>query len=191
MASYSGDWILVPEESDNLNEVMRRSTREGGDLGGMAGGRPGGGGRRPGGGGMPGGGSGRGGRGGMAGGDMDPEEMRLAMEAIQDMAQVPPEITLTLRPEEVTLVEKAGKVLRLALGGTEENILQGETTLIGTASWTKDGIEIKRELERVGIGVRDRISVTEAGQLVLKREVELMGRSVRGTLVFQRKPYPV
>ena len=77
MAAFSGDWELVPEESQDLESRMRE-----GMSGGMAGGmRPGGGGRR---GGAAGGA--RGGAGGMRGQRMDPEEMARAREQMRMMA---------------------------------------------------------------------------------------------------------
>jgi len=39
----------------------------------------------------------------------------------------------------------------------------------------------------MGGGVKDKISVNEEGNLVFKREIDLMGRTVKGTLVYQRK----
>jgi hypothetical protein len=84
IAAYSGDWVLLRVESDDmdakLREAMAGAPRErpaGG--GGMTGGR---GGRRPPGGGMTGGrGGGMPGAGSAAGGARDPEEMRRVMAA--------------------------------------------------------------------------------------------------------------
>jgi hypothetical protein len=188
MAAFSGDWVLVPSESEDLNGKMRDSMRDptgraGG--GGMTGGRPGGGGMT-GDGGMRGGMSGGGRRGGMPGSGMDPEEMRRSMEAIRGMARAPREVSLTLRPETVTFTQNATTVLVLTLGAGREKVLQGETTFFATAKWTKNGIEINREVE-MGGGVRDEVSVNEDGNLVLKREIDLLGRNVKGTLVYHRK----
>ena len=36
-------------------------------------------------------------------------------------------------------------------------------------------------------GVKDMISVREDGRLIVKREIDLMNRNVKGTLVYQRK----
>jgi hypothetical protein len=186
MAAYSGDWVLVPSESVDLNTKMTDSMRGpagGPGGGGMAGGRGGGGGGGGGRGGASGGGSMRG---GMPGSGMDPEEMRQSMEVIRGLAQVPGEIHLNLRPEVVTFTQDAANVLILTLGASKESVLQAGTTLLGTAKWTKDGIEINREME-MGGGVKDEISLNEEGNLVLKREIDLMGRTVKGTMVFQRK----
>ncbi len=182
MAAYSGDWALVPSESEDLNTKMRDSMRgsAGGAAGGRSGGRSGGGGGRSGGGVMRGGG-----RGGMTGGGMDPEEMRRSMEAIRGLARVPQGISLNLRPETVTFTQDAAGVLILTLGAGKEEVLQGGVTFLGTAKWTNNGLGINREME-MGGGVKDMISVNDQGHLVLKREVDLMGRTVKGTLVYQR-----
>ena len=186
MAAYSGDWVFVPSESEDLNAKMMNTMRgaAGGAGGGMTGGRSGGG--RGGGGmqgGMPGGG---GGRGGMPGGGMDPEEMRRTMEALRGLARVPGEVSLSLLPETITFTADAANVLILTLGAGKEEVLQGGVILLGTAKWTKDGIEINREME-MGGGVKDKIGLNEEGDLVLKREIDLMNRTVKGTLVYQRK----
>jgi hypothetical protein len=186
MAAYSGDWVLVPSESEDLNGKLRDSMRETasgmpggrGGGGGMSGGRPGGGG-----GGMPPGG---GTRGGMPGGGRDPEEMRQAVEVIRGMAQVPGEFSLTLKPETVSFTQDAGNGFLLSLGAESERILQGGATILGKAKWTKDGVEIQRGLE-LGPGIKDKISLNDEGKLILKREIELMGGAVKGTLVYQRK----
>jgi hypothetical protein len=72
------------------------------------------------------------------------------------------------------------------LGAESERILQGGATILGKAKWTKDGLEIRRELE-LGPGIKDKISLNQEGKLILKREIELMGGAVKGTLVFERK----
>ncbi len=108
------------------------------------------------------------------------------MDAMRRMAQVPAEIFLNLQPETVTLTEDAGTLLILTLGAEKERMIQGGTVILGSAEWRKDGLKVKRETE-MGPGVTDRITVDGSGRLLLKREVELMGRSVDGTLVFQRK----
>jgi hypothetical protein len=187
MAAYSGEWILVPTASDNLNAKVRDAMRGPGAGGGAMGGRPGGGGAGlPGEGGLGGrrGGSGMGG--GMSGNGVDPEQMRQSMDAMRRMAQVPAEISLALQPETVALTEDSGSVLILTLGVEKERTVQGGVILLGSAKWTKDGIEIKRETE-MGPGVKDKISLDETGRLIIKRDVDLMGRSVDGTLVYQRK----
>ena len=86
----------------------------------------------------------------------------------------------------MTFTQDATTVLVLTLGAGRENILQGETTFFATAKWTKNGIEINREVE-MGGGVKDEVSVNEDGNLILKQEIDLMGRNVKGTLVYQRK----
>jgi hypothetical protein len=117
---------------------------------------------------------------------MDPEEMRRSMEAIRGMAMVPGEVSLTLRPERVTFTQDATTVLVLTLGAEKEKTFQGGATFFATAKWTKSGLDINREME-MGGGVKDKVSVNEDGNLVLKREIDLMGRNVKGTLVYQRK----
>jgi len=146
MVAYSGDWVFLPSESEDLNGKMRDSMRgpagEAGG-GGMAGGRPGGGGGgMTGGGGMRGGMPGGGRGGGIAGAGMDPEEMRRSMEAIRNMAVVPGEVSLTLRPETVTFTQNAAAVIVLTLGAEKEEILQGGVMFGATAKWAKSGIEI-------------------------------------------------
>ena len=189
MAAYSGDWILDPELSEDLDGKMRESMRVFGEpgAGGMTGGRSGGG--R---GGMTGGG-GRGGmrpggglRGGMPGEGMDREEMRRSMEAIRGLARVPAELSITLQPEMVTLAQGVGNITSLTLGAREEKLRVGEATLEATARWTQEGIEINREME-MGGGIRDRIGLDESGNLIVKREVDLMSQSEKGTLVYRRK----
>ncbi len=177
MAAYSGIWTLVPEESEDLNRKLFNSVED------AAAGRGGGGtsGRR---GGMSGGMAGGGGRRG-GGGQMDPEEMRRSMEVIRRMAEVPRRLILDLEPEAVTLTEGGSGALVLPLGAGREDILQDGVTLFGSAKWTEKGIEISREL-RQGGGVRDKISINEAGDLILVREIDLMGRGVDGTLVYRR-----
>lgn len=116
---------------------------------------------------------------------MDPEEMRRAMEAMRELAQAPGEISLVLRPETVGLTENAADALSLTFGADKEEILQAGATLWGSARWTKEGIEIKREMEMRG-GVKDLLDLDEEGNLVLEREIDLMGRTVKGTLLYQR-----
>ncbi len=190
MAAYSGDWVLLPSESEDLNGKMRDSMR--GSAGASGGGRMTGGRSGGGGGGMTGGGGMRGGRpggsrgGGMAGGDMDPEEMRRSMEAIRNMASVPGEVSLTLRPETVTFTQNDAAALVLTLGAGKEEIRQGGVMFEASAKWTKSGLKIDREME-IGGGVEDKVSVNEEGNLVFNREINLMGRTVKGILVYQRK----
>jgi len=178
---------LVPSESEDLNAKMRDSMRNpaGGPGGGGMTGDRGGRGGMPGGGGMRGGGGGM--RGGMAGGEMDPEERRRSMEALRALSEVPGEISLSLRPEAITFTQAAANVLVLNLGAGKEEVLHGGLALLAEARWTKNGIEIDRETGQAG-GIKDRFNLDENGNLILKREIDLMGRSVKGTLVYQRKP---
>ena len=122
MAAYSGDWVLDPTESDDLERKMREAMRlsPGGGTPGLMG--SGGAGRR-GGGGMPGGGI-RGGGGGMpgtmGGNQMDLEVRRAAMEAIREMAQAPTEFSLALQPETVAITPSTGRGLLMTIGAEEE-----------------------------------------------------------------------
>ena len=118
---------------------------------------------------------------------MDPEAMRAAMDLLRGMARAPTELSLTLRPETVTLAESATSITVLNLGAEKEDLFQGGAKLLGTAKWTKDGIELKREME-MGGGIKDSFSLNESGALVLRREIDLMRQSVKGELVYVRKP---
>jgi len=124
--------------------------------------------------------------GGMGGTQMDPELMRATMDALRTIAEVPAEISLLLREETVTFATDAAYVLVLELGADEVEVLQGNATLFGSARWKKEGLEIEREAE-MGAGVKDKISVDEAGRLIIEREIDLMARGVDGTLVYARK----
>lgn len=195
MSAYSGDWVLDPGQSDDLNRKLQEGMRGpgSGPGGGMTGGRPGGGmtGGRPGGGGMVPGGSGGGRpgggvRGGMPGGNMDPEEMRRSMEAIRSLSRAPTEVSLVLKPESVTITQEAADVLVLTLGAEKERFIQGGATLMGEAKWTKKGIEISRTLD-AGPGIQDKFHIDDQGNLILEREIDLMGRSVKGTLLYRKR----
>lgn len=186
MAAYSGDWVLLRLESDDLARKLldgvagqpRPGATGGVPGGGMTGGRPGGGmtGGRPGGRTMP---------GGRAGG-MDPEAMRGAMETIRALAEVPTEMKLTLTPEEVSLVPARTPAMTLGLGAAEERILQGRATFFAAAKWTKKGLVIERAGETAG-RVKDELSLDDQGRLVMKREIDLPGRgTVKGTLRYAR-----
>lgn len=109
------------------------------------------------------------------------------MELLREIARTPAELSLTLRPESVTLTESATAITVLNLGAEKKDLFQGGAKLLGTARWTKDGIEIKREIE-MGAAIKDRFSLNESGALVLTREVDLMMQSVKGDLVYVRKP---
>lgn len=187
MAAYSGDWVLDPTRSEDLNRKLEEGMRGPGS--GMTAGRPGGGmtGGRPGGGMPPGGGRPGGGmRGGMPGGNMDPEEMRRSMEAIRSLSRVPAEISLVLKPETVTFTQDAANLLILTFGSESERFVQGGATLLGQAKWTKTGLEISRTLD-AGPGINDKLRIDEQGSLLLEREVDLMGRSIKGTLLYRKK----
>jgi hypothetical protein len=122
----------------------------------------------------------------MGGMTMDPEAMRASMEALRQMSAVPEEISLFLQVETVTFATDAANILVLTLDAAKEEVLQGNATVLGTAKWKKEGLEIKRETE-MGGSVKDLISVDDDGKLIVQREVDLMGRNVDGTLVFRRK----
>lgn len=176
MAAYSGDWVLDPTKSDNLDGMMReamRGTGSGRPAGLMGSGGPG----RRGGGGMPGG---RGGSG------MDPEAGRAAMEAIRELSQVPAEFSLVLRPETVGFTPTTGVAFLMTLGADRRNAFVSGATVMEEAHWTKNGIQIKREIELSG-GVEDQLSLDDQGNLLLKRETQFRGGAVKGTLVYRRK----
>jgi hypothetical protein len=80
---------------------------------------------------------------------MDPEEMRRSIEAIRNLARVPAEVSLTLQPETVTFAQNAGNLLILTLGAPKEMVTLGEATLLCTARWKKDGIEINLMVQSV------------------------------------------
>jgi hypothetical protein len=122
----------------------------------------------------------------MMGEEMDPEEMMRVMETIRSMAQAPAELSLILRPGSVTLNEASSNVLILGFGAEREEVSQGDVQLYASARWLKRGIEIRRDLERTG-GVKDEFSLDEDGNLVLKREIDLMAGRVDGELVYRRK----
>ncbi len=127
--------------------------------------------------------------GGMPGG-MDPEAMRRAMTTIQALAQTPDEISLTLGPGSVSLVQSDSVPLTLVLGAEETEVRQRALVFFAAAAWTKKGLEIERRTD-TGTGVKDRISVDENGHLVVKREIELPQRgAVKGTLVYRKSPQP-
>jgi hypothetical protein len=187
MAAYSGDWSLLRAESDDLEGRLRASQRNqsaGGFGDGMTGAR--GGGSR---GGVGGGGGRRAGgakRGGTPGGGVDLQAMQRAFEAVQVLARVPEEITLGLRPETVSVLQNQDEstALRLTLGADESEFIHGGMSVSARAKWTKRGIEIERVID--GGKVKDELSIDEEGRLSFKREVEVMGRHVDGTLVYSR-----
>ena len=117
---------------------------------------------------------------------MDPELRRVAMESLRELAQAPGEFSLTLRPETVALTPQDGTPLLLTIGADEDKVILAGASVMGTARWTKNGIEIKREIE-LGGGVEDQIRLDEEGNLILRREVHLLGGGVEGTLLYRRK----
>lgn len=181
MAAFSGSWTLDRASSDDLSLEFRRLMDEG-RPGGMAGGGMPGGGR----GGMPGGGGRRPG-GGMPRGEMDSGEMMRSMEALRSFARPPDHISLELQPETVNLSGDDMDPLLVPFGSEAEQVTQNGVTLNATADWTKDGIEVYRQMQR-GQGVRDRYQLGQDGRLLLKREIMLMGRSAKATLVYLKTP---
>ena len=126
-------------------------------------------------------------RGGMPAPGMDPEEMRRSMEVIRTLSRTPAEISLALSPETVTFSRDSLGAVVLTLGADPEPMVQQGATLMGQAKWTKKGIEISRTLAP-GPAIKDKLHLDEEGNLVLERKVELMGRSVEGTLLYRRSP---
>jgi hypothetical protein len=111
LAGFSGAWRLDPARSDDAREKLRaQRDRERGD----AGGRPGGGMGRPGGG-MGGFGGGRRGGGGPgARRDGGNPESR---EAVRDLVEGAPALTITASEQEIVLVEGDGRIRRLRPDG--------------------------------------------------------------------------
>lgn len=188
MTAYSGDWVLLRLESDDLAEKIleaqagqsRPGATGGRPGGGMTGGRPGGGmtGGRPGGGTRP---------GGVAGG-MDPEALQQALATVRALAEVPARMTLTLRPAEMEFAPDGSPAITLGLGAREERFQQGRASFVAAAKWTRKGLVVERAGERAG-RVKDEISLDDQGRLVVKRQVDLPGRgTVKGTLRYGRKP---
>jgi hypothetical protein len=183
-AAYSGDWVLLRTESDNLAAKLRGSSggRGGSPTGGML---PGG--RR--GGGMGGGMGGGGVRPGSFPGGGDPEEMRQAMQTMQALSQVPGEMNLLMSPDTVTITEQEPQSFALSLGlnREEQELQQGQGTFFARAKWTEEGLEIDKKVDGGG-GVTDKISLDANGRLIMKREIENAIRGkVDGTLVYRRK----
>jgi hypothetical protein len=187
MAAYSGDWVLLRLESDDLAgkilEAQAGQPRPGSTGarpgGGMTGGRPGGGmtGGRPGGGARP---------GGVAGG-MDPEALQQALVTVRALSEVPARMTLTLTPAEVELAPDGSPAITLGLGAREERFQQGRAAFVAAAKWTRKGLVVERAGERAG-RVKDEISVDREGRLVVNRQVDLPARgTVKGTLRYARQ----
>jgi hypothetical protein len=188
MEAYSGDWVLLRLESDdlagNILDVMAGQPRPG-----VTGARPGGGmtGGR-GGGGMAGGRAGGGTRPGGVAGGMDPEALQQAMATVRALAEVPGELRLLLTPEDVTLEPAATPTMTLGLEKREERFQHGRAAFFAAAKWTKKGLVIERAGETAG-RVKDEISLDDQGRLVMKRQVDLPGRgTVKGTLRYGRRP---
>lgn len=189
LSAYSGDWVLLRLDSDDLAGKLREmgqgrpeatgnmpgSGRGGGMTGrrppgGMTGGRPGGGGGR-----MPGG----------AAGIRDPEEMRRIMEATLALSRTPGELTLTLRPGSVSLLEEQGQPLRLELGADETASWLGSAEFFAKAEWTAEGLIIQRKVDGGG-GVRDIMRVDDEGRLVVEREIDTGRLKVKGVLRYRK-----
>ncbi len=172
MAAYSGDWVLLSSESDNMAEKMLEAMAA--PRGGAPGGRPAG--RTAG---------GRSSRGTAAG--MDSQQMQQALATVRVLAEVPMAMKLILAPQEATLVPARAQAMTLALGAREQRIQQGRATFLATARWTEKGLVIQRAGETAG-RVKDEIAVDDQGRLVMIREISLPGRgTVRGTLRYARQ----
>ena len=117
---------------------------------------------------------------------MDPEAGRSSLEAIRELSQVPSEFSLVLRPETVGLTPSTGAAILMTLGADKEKVFLSGATVVETAKWTKNGIEIKREIE-LGGGVEDHFTLDDQGNLVLKREIQFRGGAAKGILVYRRK----
>ncbi len=193
LSAYSGDWVLLRLESDDLDGEMREGMAARPDgRAGATGNMPGAGGR---GGGMTGGGrtggmSGgrRGGRGGMPTGGVtrDPAEMHRIIRTTRFLARTAGELTLTLRPESVRLVQGQDPPLLMNLGGDETAVLQGEVEFFAGAEWTSDGLLIERKVDGGG-GVTDKIHVDEEGHLIVDREIDTGRLKVEGVLRYRKK----
>jgi hypothetical protein len=188
MAAYSGDWVLLRLESDDLDRKFRDAMADrprspgGGVPGGGADRRP------PGGGGMTGGRGGRmPGMGPGGAGNVDAEEMRRVLETTRLITRTHTELLLTLRPESATLRPADGVPLVLPLSGEEQSVVRGEAEYFAAAGWTDEGLLIERKVDGGG-RVTDKIQVDQAGRLVVEREIDaLRGGTVKGTLVYERK----
>ncbi|MGD8363000.1 MAG: hypothetical protein PVJ04_16355 [Gemmatimonadota bacterium] len=190
IAAYSGDWVLLRVESDDLDvelrEAMAEAPREmpaGG--GGMTGRR---GGRTPTGGGMTGGrGGGMPGGGFSGAGAVDPEQMRRVMAATQAISRTETELGLTLRADVASLRPVDRAALVLPLSGEEESVVDGDVEYFATAKWTEEGLVIEQKVDGGG-RVKDKLHVDEKGRLVMEREIDaLRGGKVKGTLLYRRK----
>lgn len=197
LTAYSGDWVLLPLESDDLDAEFREAMAgrpgasaggkpgagvRGGRGGGMTGGRPGGGmtGSRPGSGRRPGGGIPG------TGGGLDPEEMRRAMQATMVIARTPTELAVDLSPREALLTRAGGSPARLPLGGDEVSVNQEGVEYFEKAEWTSEGLIIERKVDRGG-SVKDKMKVDDQGRLIVEREIDaLRGGKVQGTLVYRK-----
>jgi hypothetical protein len=187
MAAYSGDWVLLRLESDDLAGKILE-TQAGQPRPGVTGGRPGGGmtGGRPGGG-MTGGRPGGGARPGGVAGGMDPEALQQALATVRVLAEPPLRMTLALTPDEVEFAPAGTPALTLGLGAREERFQHGRAAFVAAARWTRKGLIVERAGERAG-RVKDEISVDDQGRLVVNRQVDLPGRgTVKATLRYARQ----
>jgi hypothetical protein len=165
MAAYSGDWELVPDESQSLEERMREGMSGGMPRGGM---RPSGGGRRGGA-----GGGARDGAGGMGGQRMDPEEMQRMREQMWSLAAPARELGLSLTETSTTLLADGSPPLVLTLGADPSVAMSGAGEIRATARWTSRGLEVSRAIPN-GPEIEDRYTIDDEGLLIVRREIEMM-----------------
>jgi hypothetical protein len=189
LSAYSGDWVLLRLQSDDLEGELREK------LGDRPGGRGGATGSMPGSGGRGGGGTGGGRSGGMSGGrggaqpgpglEAQAEEMEARRRGTQLLARTPGEFTLTLRPASVTFVQGQDAPIRMDLGADEIVVIQREVEFFAGAEWTSEGLRIERLVEG-SAGVTDKISVDDEGHLIVKRKLDTGRVKVEGVLRYQR-----
>jgi hypothetical protein len=181
----SGAWVLNVDESDDVQDVMRRRGEEGGapPRGGDRGGarRPGGGGGFPG---------GMGGRGGMPSGEgmrrpsgarrMSPEAMR----ALRELAQTTPtRIDIALTDSLVTMTYAGRPAWVLPFGKTVEHELSDDVKLEGKAEWVEERLVVTRRVAGGG-GVSETFMPSVDGTR-LTIDVDLSG-GPGGGIEFQR-----
>ena len=109
------------------------------------------------------------------------------MEGMRVLARAPDTLHLRLQPTTVTFSQETMTQLVLSLGADEETIVQQGLSLLAEADWTKDGIEIRREME-LGARIQDTFAVDGDGRLLLTREVEFPMRKVKAVLVYSKGP---
>jgi hypothetical protein len=186
--AFSGDWVLLRLDSDDMEGMMRERMGTGpADRGGATGSMPGAAGRGGGAsGGRPPGGM-TGGRAGVLGQGMQgqAEELERVRRGVQLLSRTQGEFTLTLRPESVTLVQGEDPPIVMALGKAEVQVLQREVEFFAGAKWTSDGLVIERVVDG-GAGVKDKIHVDEEGHLIVEREIDTGRRRIEGVLKYRR-----